>query len=63
MSHAQRLFYAGAFTGVATAILLLIWVFVSPETVATFFSEHYWVAVFVVCYLFAPIASRYLPHK
>jgi hypothetical protein len=63
MSHTQRLLYAGAFTGVATAISLFVWVFVSPETVTTFFREPYWVALFVVAYLLAPVVSRYLPHK
>jgi hypothetical protein len=63
MSHSQRLLYAGVFTAVATAISLLVWVFISPETVTTFFQEPYWVALLVVAYLLAPVLSRYLPRK
>ena len=61
MTHANRLIYAGALTGVLSAVFLLVSAIFVPEVAVAYLSQYYWVATFVLSYSIAPLCSRYFP--
>lgn len=63
MNHWNRLLYAAALTAILVGIFLLVSAITAPELMAAFLTQPYWVAVFVVSYLVAPILSRYIKRQ
>jgi hypothetical protein len=60
MTHWSRFAYAGVLTAVAGAIIIILLGVTSPEMAKAFVFDHYWVGLYVIAYLVAPILRRYI---
>ena len=60
MTHLQRLAYAAVLTAVAFAVLLLAIAIFLPGVMGGFLRQHYWVAIFVLAYLVAPVVGKHM---
>lgn len=63
MSHLNRLLYAAGLTAILGGIFLIATAIVAPDVMAAFISQPYWVAIFVLSYLVAPIVGRYIKRE
>jgi hypothetical protein len=52
--------YAAGFTAVLGGVFIIISAIAAPDLMVTFISQPYWVVVFVLSYLLAPVLGRFI---
>lgn len=60
MNYWTRFAYSFAFTLVVSIVTLIGLAYVSKEIAYTFLYDYYWVGIFVIAFLLAPLANRFL---
>jgi hypothetical protein len=63
MNQLSRLSYAFGLTVLVSGIVFMVLPVFAPDVALAFVTEPYWVAIFVLAYLIAPVVSRYIKHR
>jgi len=60
MSHWKRLHFAAGLTVVVGGVLIVVLAIAAPDSMVSFITEPYWVGIFVLSYVVAPLVGRYI---
>lgn len=63
LTHWQRFTYACALATMIGGVVIMLSAWLAPDFMVAFITDHYWVGILVIAYLFAPWLSRYIKEK